>query len=77
MTGIAAATEFALIWRVASQPSAGRLGLRSYIFHDLTEHRRAEEDLSESESRFRIMADCCPTLMWVTVHNSGFGMRNQ
>jgi PAS domain S-box-containing protein len=36
------------------------------IFHDLTEHRRAEEHLRESEDRFRIMADCCPTLMWVT-----------
>jgi PAS domain S-box-containing protein len=36
------------------------------IFHDLTEHRRAEEDLRESEDRFRIMADCCPTIMWVT-----------
>ena len=36
------------------------------IFHDLTEHRRAEEDLRESEERFRIMADSCPTIMWVT-----------
>ena len=36
------------------------------IFHDLTERRRAEEDLRESEDRFRIMADCCPTMMWVT-----------
>ena len=36
------------------------------IFHDLTEHRRAEEDLRESEERFRIMADCCPAIMWVT-----------
>ena len=36
------------------------------IFHDLTEHRRTQEDLRESEDRFRIMADCCPTIMWVT-----------
>ncbi|HEY1760591.1 MAG TPA: PAS domain S-box protein [Bryobacteraceae bacterium] len=36
------------------------------IFHDLTEHRRAEEQLRESEERFRIMADCCPAVMWVT-----------
>jgi PAS domain S-box-containing protein len=36
------------------------------IFHDLRERRRAEEDLRESENRFRIMADCCPTIMWVT-----------
>ena len=39
------------------------------IFHDLTEHRKAEDDLRESEDRFRIMADCCPTIMWVS--NSG------
>jgi PAS domain S-box-containing protein len=36
------------------------------IFHDLTQHRRAEEALRESEDRFRIMADCCPAIMWVT-----------
>src|SRR5580658_5553 len=36
------------------------------IFHDLTEHRQAEEAIRESENRFRIMADCCPTIMWVT-----------
>ncbi len=36
------------------------------IFRDLTEHRRAEEELRESEDRFRIMADCCPSIMWVT-----------
>src|SRR5579862_767254 len=39
------------------------------IFHDLTEHRKAADDLRESEDRFRIMADCCPTIMWVS--NSG------
>ncbi len=36
------------------------------IFHDLTERRRAEERLRESEERFRIMADGCPSVMWVT-----------
>ena len=36
------------------------------IKHDVTDHRRAELALQESEERFRTMADATPSLLWVT-----------
>jgi PAS domain S-box-containing protein len=33
---------------------------------DITERKRAQEEQYESEQRFRIMADGCPAMMWVT-----------
>ena len=42
--------------------------IESYIAvkQDVTERRAAEITLRESEERFRIMADGCPAMMWVT-----------
>jgi PAS domain S-box-containing protein len=39
-----------------------------YVLHaeDITERKRTREALQESEDRFRVMADSCPTMMWVT-----------
>jgi PAS domain S-box-containing protein len=38
---------------------------------DITQRKRTEEALHESENRFRNMADCCPSLLWVTDAEGG------
>ncbi len=50
-----------------------------YVIHveDITEKKRTEEALSESEDRFRVMADSCPTMMWVTNAEGGNQFINQ
>ena len=50
-----------------------------FVVHveDITERKRAEEALSESEDRFRVMADSCPTMMWVTGAEGGLQFINR
>lgn len=44
---------------------------------DITERKRSEEALRESESRFRTMADTCPSMMWVTDASGDLKFVNQ
>ena len=46
--------------------SFGDVAAVSVILHDVSGRKRTEEQLQENESRFHIMADGCPALMWVT-----------
>jgi PAS domain S-box-containing protein len=49
--------------------SAGKVVAVSVILRDISERKRTEEKIHEKESLFRIMADGCPALMWVTNAN--------
>ncbi|HEV3331599.1 MAG TPA: PAS domain S-box protein [Bryobacteraceae bacterium] len=50
---------------------AGEVVGAAGIARDTTERRKTEEALRESEERFRIMADGCPTSLWVTDREGG------
>ncbi|MGD0363228.1 MAG: PAS domain S-box protein [Bryobacteraceae bacterium] len=59
------------------QDAAGKPQYFVVHVEDITERKRAEEALSESEDRFRVMADSCPTMMWVTGANGGTQFMNR
>ena len=51
-------------------PAGGVVGIAA-IVRDISERKRAGEVLHESEDRFRVMADCLPTMIWVTDAEGG------
>jgi two-component system sensor histidine kinase/response regulator len=44
----------------------GEVAAITVILRDISDRKRIEEKIHEKESRFRLMADGCPALMWVT-----------
>ncbi len=46
--------------------SRGEVAAISVILRDISDRKQIEEKIHEKESRFRMMADGCPALMWVT-----------
>ena len=57
--------------------SAGEVEALSAILRDISQRKKAEEALIESEERFRIMADGCPAVMWVTNTKGGIQFINR
>jgi PAS domain S-box-containing protein len=45
---------------------AGKQLVNYAIYRDITEQKRAEEQLRESEARFQAMADKAPVMIWMT-----------
>ena len=57
--------------------SAGEVEALSAILRDISKQKDAEEQLRESEERFRTMADGCPAVMWVTNAEGGIQFANR
>jgi PAS domain S-box-containing protein len=49
----------------------------SLVLGDISARKKTEEALRESEERFRIMSDGCPTMMWVTNAKGGVQFINR
>ena len=57
--------------------SAGEVEALSAILRDISKQKDAEEAIHDSEERFRVMADGCPAVMWVTNAEGGIQFINR
>jgi len=60
------AVVWARIRLSAIRDSAGHPSQHVIHAEDITERKRTEEALRESQGRFRVMADGCPAMLWLT-----------
>jgi PAS domain S-box-containing protein len=51
---------------ISVRTSSGEQVVNYAIYRDISERKRAEERLRESEARFQVMADTAPVLIWTT-----------
>jgi PAS domain S-box-containing protein len=60
-------TFFDVIYSIAPmRDAAGQITGQVVVFSDITERKRAEERLLESEARFRLVADSAPVMIWMS-----------
>ncbi len=67
-------------WLVSCFPvrdPSGRVRGVNSVIHDITERKRAERALAESERRFRQLADAMPQIVWIAGGDGGYEYVNE
>ncbi|MGC2467088.1 MAG: PAS domain S-box protein [Candidatus Acidiferrum sp.] len=60
-------TFFDVVYSIAPmRDAAGQINSLVVVFRDITERKRAEAELRESEARFRLVADSAPVMIWMS-----------